>query len=311
MPDPAIATHHLCKRFGRTVAVRDLTLTVAAGETFGFLGPNGAGKSTSIKMMLGLIRPDGGDIRLAGAAPGVAAARRRIGFLPEHFRFYEWLTAEELLLLHGRLYGLADADLRRRVPAWLERVGLAGARRQRLRGFSKGMLQRVGLAQALLHDPDIVFLDEPTSGLDPGGRLLFRDILREQRQRGVTIFLNSHLLGEVERICDRAAFVRNGEVLEIRPLHGSTDRVGDPSDGLTVVLRARGLSPAMVAELEHWAASVRGENGEWFLQGVEEEQLPHLHRLLVQSGADVFEFAARRPTLEDLFLSIVGREGGL
>ena len=307
MAAPAIETRHLSKRFGRTVAVRDLNLVVEPGEAFGFLGPNGAGKSTSIKMMLGLIRPDSGEVRLAGQIPGASEARRRIGFLPEHFRFYEWLTAEELLLLHGRLYGLADEDLRRRVPAWLDRVGLARAHRQRLRGFSKGMLQRVGLAQALLHDPGIVFLDEPTSGLDPGGRLLVRDILHEQRQRGVTIFLNSHLLGEVELICDRAAFVRAGEVLEIRPLNAAAEAAG----GVTVLLRARGLPDGMIAELEHWAASVRRENGQWLLQGVEEEQLPHLHRRLVQSGADVFEFAARRPTLEDLFLSIVGREGGL
>lgn len=307
MPHPVIETRHLCKRFGRKTAVRDLNLSVEYGEAFGFLGPNGAGKSTSIKMMLGLIRPDGGDVRLGGQRPGVSAARRRIGFLPEHFRFYDWLTAEELLCLHGRLYGMGEEDLRRRVPVWLDRVGLSRASRQRLRGFSKGMLQRVGLAQALLHDPEIVFLDEPTSGLDPGGRLLVRDILREQRQRGVTIFLNSHLLGEVELICDRAAFVREGKVLEIRPLHEAADASG----GLTVVLRARGVSAELAAELEHWAASVRQENEQWFLQGVEEEQLPCLHRRLVQAGAEVFEFASRRPTLEDLFLRIVGREGGL
>lgn len=307
MSHPAIETHHLCKRFGRKTAVRDLNLRIEPGEAFGFLGPNGAGKSTSIKMMLGLIRPDSGEVRLAGEPPGEPTARRRIGFLPEHFRFYDWLTAEELLHLHGRLYGMAHDDLRRRVPRWLDRVGLAGASRQRLRGFSKGMLQRVGLAQALLHDPEVVFLDEPTSGLDPGGRLLVRDILREQRRRGVTIFLNSHLLGEVELICDRAAFVRGGEVLEVRPLDESAEAAG----GLTVVLRARGLSAEMAAELEHWAASVVREEEQWLLQGIEEEQLPQLHRRLVQSGADVFEFASRRPTLEDLFLRIVGREGGL
>jgi len=307
MTQLAIQTRDLSKHFGSKIAVRGLNLEVGRGEAFGFLGPNGAGKSTSIKMMLGLICPTGGDVRLLGHPPRESAARVRVGFLPEHFRFYDWLTAHELLMLHGRLYGLSNQELHRRVPYLLERVGLAGARQQRLRGFSKGMLQRAGLAQALLNDPEVLFLDEPTSGLDPGGRLLVRDILREQRQRGVTIFLNSHLLGEVELTCDRAAFVRNGEVLEIRTLDGSIPA----GDGLTVSLRVRGLTPAMAAELEQWADSVRQEGDRWFLQGVEEEQLPELHRRLVQAGADVFELASHRPSLEDLFLRIVGREGGL
>lgn len=306
MSYPAIQTRNLCKRFGSKTAVRALNLDVEPGEAFGFLGPNGAGKSTSIKMMLGLIRPDGGEVRLFGRPPGEAVARRRVGFLPEHFRFYDWLTAQELLQLHGRLYGLDDAALRRRVPALLERVGLTEAGQRRLRGFSKGMLQRVGLAQALLHDPEVLFLDEPTSGLDPGGRLLVRDILREQRRRGATIFLNSHLLGEVEMICDRAAFVRDGEVLEIRRLDGAV-----PAEGLTVSLSVRKLPPAMAAEFEHWADSVQKEGECWILQGVDEAHLPELHRRLVQSGADVFAFAPHRPSLEDLFLRIVGREGGL
>lgn len=306
MAHPAIQTSHLRKIFGRKVAVRDLTLTVGRGEGFGFLGPNGAGKSTSIKMMLGLIAPSGGEVKLLGQPPRQAAARARVGFLPEHFRFYDWLTAEELLFLHGRLYGLADAGLRRRVPLLLERVGLEAARRQRLREFSKGMLQRAGLAQALLNDPEILFLDEPTSGLDPGGRLLVRDILREQRERGTTIFLNSHLLGEVELTCDRVAFVRDGEVLEMRSLDGA--RSG--SEGSTVCLRARGLPEAMAAELEQWADSIRREGERWILQGVQDGQLPDLLRHLVQSGADVYEFSPQRPSLEDLFLRIVGKEVG-
>src|SRR5712671_5680542 len=212
----AIETRGLNKVFGSRTAVRDLSLTVHRGEIFGFLGPNGAGKSTSIKMLLGLVKPTGGVASVLGAPAGDVAIRRQIGFLPEDFRFYDWLTAAELLHLHGRLCGMSSSTLRDRVPAVLDMVGLASHRSQRLRGFSKGMLQRVGLAQALVHEPGIIFLDEPTSGLDPMGRRMVRDILRAQRDRGATVFLNSHLLGEVEVTCDRVVFIRDGEVVATR-----------------------------------------------------------------------------------------------
>jgi ABC-2 type transport system ATP-binding protein len=200
------------------VAVEGLTLEVRRGEVFGFLGPNGAGKSTSIKMLLGLVVPTGGEATVLSSPAGDVETRRKIGFLPEHFRFYDWLTATELLYLHGRLYAMAAALLRERVPALLDLVGLAPHRDRRLGDFSKGMLQRLGLAQALLNDPELIFLDEPTSGLDPVGRRLVRDIIKAQRSRGATVFLNSHLLSEVEVTCDRVAFIKRGEVLETRRL---------------------------------------------------------------------------------------------
>ncbi|MGH9446875.1 MAG: ABC transporter ATP-binding protein, partial [Terriglobia bacterium] len=200
---PAIQTHRLRKLFGEKVAVKGLTLEVPRGEVFGFLGPNGAGKSTSVKMLLGLVSPTGGKAVVLGLPAANIEARRKIGFLPEHFRFYDWLTSAELLRLHGRLYGMRDLQLRKRVPELLEMVGLSAHRDKRLRDFSKGMMQRIGLAQALLNEPDLIILDEPTSGLDPGGRRLVRDIIKAQRDRGATVFLNSHLLGEVEVTCDR------------------------------------------------------------------------------------------------------------
>ena len=210
------------KAFGSKVAVRNLSLTVPRGQIFGFLGPNGAGKSTSIKMLLGLVGPTGEHLALLGAPSGDIETRRKIGFLPEDFRFYTWLTATELLRLHGRLAGLSAGRLRERVPALLDLVGLTPHREKRLRDFSKGMLQRIGLAQALIHEPELIFLDEPTSGLDPMGRRLVRDIIRAQRDRGATVFLNSHLLSEVEVTCDRVAFIRNGRVLESRRLDALT-----------------------------------------------------------------------------------------
>ncbi|HXH48423.1 MAG TPA: ABC transporter ATP-binding protein, partial [Terriglobia bacterium] len=236
-PNLAIETRMLGKIFGSKVAVRGLTLEVARGEVFGFLGPNGAGKSTSIKMMLGLIAPTWGKALVLGSPAGDVAARRKIGFLPEHFRFYEWLTAAELLSVHGRLYGMVKTRLRERIPELLNEVGLWAHREKRVRDFSKGMMQRLGLAQALLNDPELIFLDEPTSGLDPAGRKLVRDIIKAQRDRGATVFLNSHLLGEVEVTCDRVGFIKNGEVLETR-------RLGALLEGeVTVTMRAGKLSP--------------------------------------------------------------------
>ena len=178
-----IETHNLRKTYGDTVAVDSLTLAVGAGEVFGFLGPNGAGKTTTVKMLLGLVAPTSGEARLLGHRPGDPAIMGRVGFLPEQFRFPSWLTAADFLDVHGRLYGLPAAERRARIPRLLERVGLADRARSKLGEYSKGMMQRVGLAQALLNDPALVFLDEPTSGLDPLGRREVRDLIHELRAR--------------------------------------------------------------------------------------------------------------------------------
>ena len=223
MSDLVIDTRGLRKRFGPTLAVADLSLSVRAGEILGFLGPNGAGKTTSIKMLLSLVHPDGGNGRVLGQPLGDRMMRARIGFLPEHFRFHDCLTARELLRFHGRLCGLSGSDLDMRIDRLLARVDLLEAADRPVRGYSKGMLQRTGLAQALLNDPVLVFFDEPTSGLDPLGRLLVRDIISELRDRGTTVFLNSHLLGEVEATCDRVAFVKQGRTIHEMGLGQSVD----------------------------------------------------------------------------------------
>ena len=212
MSDCVIETHELQKQFGSKTAVASLTLAVRRGEVFGFLGPNGAGKTTSIKMLLALIAPTAGSATVLGFPVGNAAARSKVGFLPEHFRFHDWLTGREFLQFHGKLYRMPERQLATRIEELLSRVDLLDAADCKLREYSKGMLQRIGLAQALLNNPDLVFLDEPTSGLDPLGRLLVRDLIEELRQQGTTVFLNSHLLSEVEVTCDRVAFVKKGEV---------------------------------------------------------------------------------------------------
>ena len=211
----AIETFELRKVFNETkVAVEGLTLQVKRGEVFGYLGPNGAGKTTSVKMLLGLVRPTAGSAFLLGEPIGHVEARARVGFLPEHFRFHEWLRADEFLDLHGQLYGMSKSDRAERIPKLIDLVDLSDAATRRLSTFSKGMIQRIGLAMALLPRPELVFLDEPTSGLDPFGRLLVRDVIRAARAEGTTIFLNSHLLSEVEVTCDRVAFIRHGRVVK-------------------------------------------------------------------------------------------------
>lgn len=301
----AIETRALRKVYGRKVAVRGLTLEVGRGEVFGFLGPNGAGKTTSIKMLLGLAAPSDGCAQVLGRPAGQVAVRRKIGFLPEHFRFYDWLTARELLSVHGRLYGMSPAALCQRVPAFLDLVGLSEHGDKRLRDFSKGMMQRIGLAQAILNDPELIFLDEPTSGLDPVGRLLVRDIIKTQRERGATVFLNSHFLSEVEITCDRVAFIKHGEVLETRDLHHAGQAVTHVS------IRARKLSEQAISGLSSRASAVRLEGERLNFAVANIDALPEIVRFLVGCGADVYEVAPQRSSLEEMFLEIVGTDGGL
>jgi ABC-2 type transport system ATP-binding protein len=301
----AIETQGLTKIYGEKMAIRDLTLTVERGEIFGFLGPNGAGKTTAIKMLLGLIRPTGGTGRLLGSPIGNHRTRAHIGFLPEHFRFHEWLTAGEFLSFHARLYGMPEERLRNRVPELLERVGLSDHSRKPLRVFSKGMLQRIGLAQALLNDPQLVFLDEPTSGLDPIGRMLVRDVIRELRQKGAAVFLNSHLLGEVEVTCDRVAFIKHGEVIRMSSLQALRD------GHLTVEMKVRGLRPEVLAGLRQWSQNLRAEKELLYLPIETEAMVPEIHRYLVGCNVDVYFCKVQQASLEDLFMDIIGKDGGL
>lgn len=301
----AIETRSLRKVFDDKVAVADLSLAVEQGEVFGFLGPNGAGKTTAVKMLLGLIHPTQGKATLLGAPIGDRETRARVGFLPEHFRFHDWLTAREFLKLHADLYHIPPETSRKRISELLELVGLTPHAAKKLRQYSKGMLQRIGLAQALLNEPDLVILDEPTSGLDPVGRRLVRDIIRDLRQRGTTVFLNSHLLSEVEITCDRVAFIKFGEVLQVSSLQ--TLMEGE----LSVEIRARNLNPETVAALSRWSRNVRldGEHLSLTLSG--EAEIPALNRFLVESGAEVYSLHPQRISLENLFIQILGTDGGL
>jgi ABC-2 type transport system ATP-binding protein len=307
-PALAIETRGLRKQYGDHVAVHDVTIAVPQGEVFGFLGPNGAGKSTTVKMLLGLAFPSGGTARLLGHPLGAIEAKRRIGFLPEQFRFHEWLRGEEFLDLHGRLYGLSSAVRRRRIPEVLALVGLAGRGRDRLGTYSKGMLQRVGLAQALLHDPALVFLDEPTSALDPIGRREVRDIIRTLKSRGLTVFLNSHLLSEVESVCDRVAIIDRGRIVR----QGTLDDL--LRESLDVDLALGGLDDAALRLIETYGAfevaedDGRGDSGAVRVRMDDYASVPHLVDALVGAGIAVYGVTPHRRSLEDVFLGSV--EGG-
>jgi ABC-2 type transport system ATP-binding protein len=301
----AICTRGLRKVFNGKVAVRDLTLDVPKGKVFGLLGPNGAGKSTSVKMLLGLVFPTSGEAQILGCPVGDVKTRSKVGFLPEHFRFYDWLTPTELLKLHGQLYGMSHAKLVKCIPALLDLVGLAPHHGKRLRDFSKGMLQRIGLAQALMNEPDLIFLDEPTSGLDPVGRRLFRDIIKAQRDRGATVLLNSHLLGEVEITCNRVAFIKDGEVVETRQLNGDIDQ---PT---TVSIRVGNVTAGIVSGLSQWSSAARMEGERLTLSLSSGAVVSEIVRYLVASGADIYEVTPQRLSLEERFLEIVGTDGGL
>ena len=301
----AIETENLKKVFDENVAVRGLSLQVQQGEVFGFLGPNGAGKTTSIKMLLGLVTPTSGRATLLGAPLGERAARAKMGFLPEHFRFHDWLTANEFLNLHGELYRIPAARRRQRIDELLDLVALTPFRDKSLRTFSKGMLQRIGLAQALLNDPALVFLDEPTSGLDPVGRRLVRDIIADLKHRGTTIFLNSHLLSEVEITCDRVAFIMHGEVIRVSELKTLVD------GATSVTVRAQRLTPEVLEGLGQWGKEIRADGNQVTLTVASESALPAINRYLVSHDVEVFALTPQHLSLEDLFIQIVGTDGGL
>jgi ABC-2 type transport system ATP-binding protein len=299
MPEYAIETAALRREFGRNVAVAGLSLAVPRGEVFGFLGPNGAGKTTSIKLLLGLVPPTSGGGTVLGAPLGNTKVRARIGFLPEHFRFHDCLNARELLYFHGRLLGLPERGLGTRIEALLLRVGLEDAANRPLRTYSKGMTQRAGLAATLLGTPELVFLDEPTSGLDPLGRLLVRDVIDELRDGGATVFLNSHLLGEVEATCDRVAFVKNGRVVHELALSSAQGT-------LDVELRLGTVDDALLAGLAAFGTGVTRDEALVRMHASSESMLPELARWLVGRGVAVYELRCRRKTLEEWFVEVMG-----
>jgi len=295
---PAIATHGLAKRYGNLVALAGLTMTIPRGSVFGFLGPNGAGKTTAVKLLLGLARPSGGSAEVLGQPIGERRSRRRVGYLPELFRYQPWMSAREVLALHCRLADIDRAAWAREIDDALAVVGLSDRANSRVGTFSKGMQQRLGLGVALLGDPEVVLLDEPTSALDPVGRHDVREIIRTLRDRGMTVFLNSHLLSEVEQVCDRVAIVDHGKVIA----EGTLDELLGAD---TVRVRVTDLTREARQELAAFGAVA--DEGEWLvIRGMKNERLPDLVAQIVRAGGRVYAVEPAHESLEDRFLSLLG-----
>ena len=308
----AIRTHNLTKDYQvgfwrpRPYRALDaLSIEVAPGDVFGFLGPNGAGKTTTLKLLMQLVFPTSGDAEILGRPVGDVAVRRRIGYLPENPYFYDHLTAEELLTYYASLFGMASADRQRRVTAMLDRLGIGAERRLQLRKFSKGMLQRVGLAQALLNDPEVIFLDEPMSGLDPLGRRDVRALMLELRDQGRTIFFSSHILSDAETLCSQVAIVARGRL-------AGSGRLADFREfavqGWELVVS--GVSAATLDRVRPRVRRVTPITGDRFAIDLAADARPEeLLTELTAAGATLVSLNPLRETLEDLFIRRVAAVG--
>jgi len=307
MPAAVLEVENLRKEFvrgfsrKRTVAVDGISFAVERGEVFGFLGPNGAGKTTTMKMLMGLIHPSGGKASILGAAVGDLAAKRRIGYLPENPYFYDYLSATEFLHMVGRIYGLDRAQRSKRAGELLERVGVGMAKDRAMRSYSKGMMQRVGLAQALIGDPELVVLDEPMSGLDPIGRREVRELMLELRERGKTVFFSTHILADANLLCERVAIIVKGKLRDVGPL----GQLLSPKVHRVEVLwqGSEALRERLAREFEGEHAS--SSEGQVFVAR-EQADVDRFLAAVLAGGGSITQVAPQRETLEELFVRDAG-----
>jgi ABC-2 type transport system ATP-binding protein len=291
----AIEVSDLTKTYGDVRALQGVTIRVGTGEIYGLLGRNGAGKSTLVKILLSIVRKTGGSARLLDRDVPHAASRRQVGYLPEDHRFPEYHTGVSALDFYGALSEMPRADRRRRIPELLERMGLADARDRKIRGYSKGMKQRLGLAQAILHDPDVILLDEPTDGVDVVGRMQIRDLLLELKSRGKTIFLNSHLLSEVERLCDRVGILEGGKLVR----EGTVAELTKTQN--LYAIKTEGPVDAALEALRKLAPDVRRTAEGVELSLPDPKNLDRAIDLLRSAGVGVRGVTEKRFSLEEVF----------
>ena len=306
MTEPAIATQNLSKEYPhgflhlkKKTSLEDLTMQVEDGEVFGFLGPNGAGKSTTIKLLMGIIFPTAGSAQILGKPVSDVSMHRDIGYLPEQPYFYDYLTAAEVLDYFARFHGFSAAERGERVQKMLKKVGLETAGKIQLRKYSKGMLQRVGLAQAILHDPKLVILDEPMSGLDPVGRREVRDIILELKNAGKTILFSTHILSDAEMLCDRVGVIAGGK---LRGVGAPGSIVGVKSAGMEIVFE---LADGVALERILVKAAKSGAN---YRMSVGDAELYAALEELKGAGAKIVSVTQIKPTLEEFFMELVGKE---
>ncbi len=306
---PAIETKDLTKRFHGTAAVDHLNLVVPSGSVFGFLGPNGAGKTTTIRMLMGLARPTSGDARLLGEAVGPdSPVKGRVGFLPDVPAFYGWMTAREYLDFAGSLFGLDRGTLKGRTEELLDLTGLAGVK-TRVGGYSRGMKQRLGLAQALINDPELVVLDEPTSALDPIGRHEVLETIKAMGSGSKTVFFSTHILADIERVADRVAILDRGRLVTQGAMADLKARYARPVFEVRVESGLAELARAVSAE--EWAEKVETQSGQLRILARDGARAKTaLPRLVASLGLALDRFEVSEPTLEDIFLGLVGEGGG-
>jgi ABC-2 type transport system ATP-binding protein len=291
-----LETVELEKRYGKIQALNGVSLNVKEGEIYGLLGQNGAGKTTLIKIVLGIIRGWNGSVSLLGKPAGTASVRSRVGYLPEDHRFPDYHTGYSLLDFYGQLLGMSSANRSQRIPQMLESVGIAERMHYKIRSFSKGMKQRLGIAQALMHDPQVIFLDEPTDGVDPVGRRDIRAMLLKLKSQGVTVFINSHLLGEVELICDRVAIMRKGKLIR----EGSVTSLTSQKGRFLIGLAPGQLFPIREGAEIGYEVAPLGER--WEVQLLAEQTVDPILALLHTKNLNLRHLVEKRQTLEDLFL---------
>ena len=294
-----VSTRGLAKHYGRIEALKGVTLEVCRGEIFGLLGQNGAGKTTMVKIFLGITVPTFGEAKLLGEAVGTAAVRKRVGYLPEDHHFPDYHTGASLLDFYGALLELPHRERRRRSEQMLELVGLKGRMHSKVRTYSKGMKQRLGIAQAIFHDPEVIFLDEPTDGVDPVGRREIRDLLLQLKDRGKTIFLNSHLLGEVELICDRVAILQAGEMVRSGTMAELTRQRGSFVIGLA---DGQTMPREDLAKLGY---HLRPDGSLWEVELEDARSVDPIVDWLRSRGLSIRHLVEKRQTLEDIFIETV------
>ncbi|MGM0712240.1 ABC transporter ATP-binding protein [Brevibacillus parabrevis] len=309
MSNYVIETWDLSKQYNGKAGCKNITLQVPRGSVFGFLGQNGAGKSTFVRTMLGLLHPTAGKAVMLGHPIGTVESRQKVGYLPELFRYPDWLTGQQLLEHHAQLCGLSRSQGKAVIRDVLEQVGMAGRERERIRGYSKGMQQRIGIACALLSDPELIFLDEPTSALDPIGRKEVRELITRLRDQGKTIFLNSHLLSEMESVCNYVGIIHRSELV----VHGDWRKLSSVAPQVELTVEAASFSageelPAFVTESRLLREDA--SRATWLLTLDQDNRVPALLQALVGRGAAVHEVVQKQQSLEEVFLYWVQKKEG-
>jgi ABC-2 type transport system ATP-binding protein len=306
MGEHVIETWNLSKQYDGKGGCKEITLQVPRGSVFGFLGQNGAGKSTFVRTMLGLLHPTGGKAMMLGHPIGTVESRQKVGYLPELFRYPDWLTGRQLLEYHADLCRLSRSERKKAIRDVLDRVGMAGRERERIRSYSKGMQQRIGLACALLSDPELLFLDEPTSALDPIGRKEVRELIASLRDQGKTIFLNSHLLSEMETVCDYVGIIHRSELV----VQGEWRKLSMVKPQLEITLEVPEGRTLVWPPFLSGVRQVRKRDSRevWLAELDREEQVPVLLEALIAGGIAVHEAARKQQSLEEVFLYWIKRK---